>query len=264
LGYPVTEIKASGKHNRIFESLDMSQVELLHFQGGEPLLTEDHELILKQIKDQGNISNLIVSYNTNATVFPNDATIELWKQTKLTKLFFSIDGIGKQFEYIRFPGKWTQVEENMKNIRELAFPSLWLELGVTIGLANLFYLQDIISWRDHHFAQLHNGDPINMIINFVAPISRSGDVLGLDSSNVASMSRGGEVLGLDSANDSMRAEAFEYLNTLTDQGVASAVRGWLESCPPNNDNRWVEYLDDIDRLRGNNWRTSLPRLAKHV
>jgi hypothetical protein len=247
LGYPVTEIKSSGKHNRIFESLDLSQVELMHFQGGEPLLTEDHELILKQIADQGDLSRVIVSYNTNATVFPTDATVELWKQTKLTKLYFSIDGTGDQFEYIRFPGKWSQVEENMQDIRDLNFPSLWLELGVTIGLANLFYLQDIIDWRDQNFATLHNGDPINMIINFVAP-----------------MSRGGDVLGLDSANDSIRTAAFEYLDTLTDQSIASAVRGWLESCKPNNSNEWVKYLDDIDQLRNTNWRKSLPRLAAHV
>ena len=248
LGYSTThmDFKRGTHRNNVFESLDLSAVELLHFQGGEPLLTDDHELILKQIQRQGSIDRLIVSYNTNATIFPTPDTVELWRQTKLTKLYFSIDAVGEQFEYIRFPAAWSQVEQNMMAIRDLNLNNMWIELGVTIGLANLFYLQDIIDWRDQHFSQLNNGDPVGMIINFVAP-----------------MSRGGEVLSLDNANVSMRRAAMSYLDTLTDVSVANAVRGWLNNVPANSSLAWRDYLDDLDRLRKTNWRQALSRLAEH-
>jgi hypothetical protein len=248
LNYKIEQIKSSGKHNRIFESLDLSQVELVHFQGGEPLLTQDHELIIKKIFQQGNINNLIASYNTNATVFPNDNVIDLWKKTKMTKLFFSIDGTGDQFEYIRFPGVWDQVNQNMKNIRDLNFPGLWIEIGLTVGINNLFYLQDIIDWRDREFSQLHNGDPINIFINFV------NHKLG----------RGGKVLGLHNLNDRIKSAAIEYLDLLTDKNIAASVKGTILSQQSNDNNDWVQYLNDIDRLRGTNWQHSLSKLTKYI
>ena len=53
----------------------------------------------------------------------------------------SIDGIGKRFEYLRFPGKWNKVEQNLDKIHK------WREEGKihvgvtnTVTILNLMYL----------------------------------------------------------------------------------------------------------------------------
>jgi sulfatase maturation enzyme AslB (radical SAM superfamily) len=245
LGYPISKVKKSAGHrNRIYETLDLSKVRLLHFQGGEPLLTDDHENIMKKI---GDLSNTVVSYNTNATIFPNDTTINLWSQTKLTKLYFSIDATGEQFEYIRFPGNWQQVTGNMDRIRNLAIPNIWIELGITVGINNLFYLQDIIDWRDLHFSTLNTGDSINMYINFVEDFSR-----------------GGEVLQLANMNQKLKIAAINYINNLTDQTIRQSILKHIDNIQPVNSTSWIDYLDQIDNLRNTNWKKTLSRLYEII
>jgi sulfatase maturation enzyme AslB (radical SAM superfamily) len=241
LGYSIPKIKkTSGHRNRIYENLDLTKVRLLHFQGGEPLLTDDHENIMEKI---GDLSNVIVSYNTNATIFPKATTLNLWKKTQLTKLYFSIDAVGDQFEYIRFPGKWKQVTDNMNRIRNLDIPNIWIEIGITVGINNLFYLQDIIDWRNLHFAKLNNGDPINMYINFVGDISH-----------------GGELLRLSNMNQKLKTAAIDCVNNLTDPAIRQSLLTHIENIQPVDSSSWAEYLDQLDNLRNTNWKKTLSRL----
>jgi molybdenum cofactor biosynthesis enzyme MoaA len=242
LGYPIdTKVqKISGHRNRIYDSLDLTSVRLLHFQGGEPLLTDDHENIMQKV---GDLSKAIVSYNTNATIFPSDTTLKLWKQTQLTKLYFSIDATAEQFEYIRFPANWKQAVGNMTRIRDLGISNVWIELGVTVGINNLFYLQDIIDWKNSQFSNMLTGDAINIYVNFVEP-----------------MNFGGKALELKNMNQRLLTSAIEYVNGLTDSVIKQAVLGYLQNMQPINHTDWTDYLDSLDNIRNTDWRKTLSRL----
>ena len=245
LGYSITTNlqKLSGHKNKIYESLDLSKVQFLHFQGGEPLLTDDHINIMKKISD---LSKTIVSYNTNATIFPTAETINLWKQTHLTKLYFSIDATADQFEYIRFPGNWHQVTDNIARIRDLMIPNIWIELGVTVGINNLFYLQDIIDWRNNCFSNMYTTDKINIYINFVNDFSV-----------------GGKVLQLSNMNQKLKTAAMNYVNTLSDNIIKQSILEFIENIQPVKDATWVNYLDQLDNLRKTNWRKTLSKLYEN-
>lgn len=242
LGYPTTEIerKVNGHRNTLYKNLDLTKVRLMHFQGGEPLLTEDHKNILRQI---GDLSRTVVSYNTNATVYPGNDAIELWQQTELTKLYFSIDATSDQFEYIRYPANWDQAVNNMQRIRGLQIPNLWIELGVTVSIASLFYLQDIINWRDQHFSKLCTDDPVNIYLGFAGPLSH-----------------GGNMLQLTNIDERLKDAALEYANALTDRVIRKSVLNYIKQIQPVTDMQWVNYLDQIDSIRNTNWKTSLSKL----
>lgn len=243
LNFPLKQNKQSTVKNKPYELLDLSKIRLLHFQGGEPLLTDDHENILKKIDKDGKLDQLVLSYNTNGTIFPSAETIDLWSKTKMTKLYFSIDGIGKQFEYIRYPAKWESAEKNMIKIRNLNIPTMWMEIGITVSIANLFYLQDIINWRDNYFSKLNNGDPIGIYVTFAGPIDEGGRLLSLENLPVRA-----------------KHKAIDYLKTLSDTTIGNSVINYLNNAQLKDEYHWQDYLENIDKLRAEDWKISLSRL----
>jgi len=154
-------INGSKFQERHLDDLDLDSIETIYFNGGEPLLTNEHLYILKSIK---NPSNVDLSYNTNGSCFPNVETFNLWKKFKSVNLFFSIDGIGERFEYTRAPLKWNQVSENIIKINDLC--NIKICCSYTIGRHNVFDLEDTIKW----FNNLNSFDVTNQFhVHYVSP-----------------------------------------------------------------------------------------------
>lgn len=250
LGYPIVSIaesKTKTKHNNIFLQLDFSKLEKIHFQGGEPFLTADHKKILQKACDDGAIGNCVVSYNTNGTVLPDRETIELWKQAKLVKVYFSIDSVGDSFDYVRFPADWKQVENNIVNgFFKISDCNIVFSIGPTVNITNVFYLGDIINWVQDKIEYNLQGDATEIYIN-----------------PVGQMSYGGKILNLRNFNRPMQQLALEYLDRLPYHKTISPVMNSLSSISPNPEN-WIEYLNNIDQIRGTNWRESLGHLSQHI
>ena len=120
---------------------NLDDVQLIYFNGGEPLLTGEHLSLLKKIKD---LSTVDISYNTNGSVYPSKETLALWKQAKSVRLYFSIDGIGKRFEETRTPLKWAKVSKIIKKVNLLE--GIPISCAYTIGVHNVFDLEDTINW----------------------------------------------------------------------------------------------------------------------
>lgn len=142
-------INGSEYQERYLDDLDLDSIETIYFNGGEPLLTDEHLYVLKKIENPNNVD---LSYNTNGSCFPNIETFNLWKNFKSVNLSFSIDGIGERFEYTRTPLKWKQVSENIVKINDLG--NIGIACSYTIGRHNVFDLEDTINW----FNNLDNFD----------------------------------------------------------------------------------------------------------
>lgn len=147
------------KNNQFLDRINITNLKKLHFNGGEPLLNHDHLSLLKKLESQDLLKNVFISYNTNATIFPSDELVEFWKRTKLVKLFFSIDGIGKSFEYVRWPAKWQHTEQNMQNMKKYLPSNVMFGLNVSVGCYNIFEIKDIKEWFDQNLASNREGDP---------------------------------------------------------------------------------------------------------
>lgn len=249
MGYPGNKIvKISTHKNRLYKNLDLSNLKFLHFQGGEPLLTNDHIDIMKKLRDQNNLQNVIVSYNTNGTQFVDQEVIDLWSQAKLVKLNFSIDAVRDQFELIRQPGKWQQVEQTLFKYRDLNLHNLWLEIGTTLSLANLFYIQDLIDWRDQYYSKMLSDDIINIYVTIAD-----------------SLSIGGRILMLDKMSDNIKQAALEYIKNITDESIRNTLISVINNIrPTNNITELIEYLDHIDQYCSTNWRTTLSELYQYI
>ena len=148
LGQPVTmtEKKITETLNKICSWIDWSPVRVIHFSGGEPLLTKAHQKILGHVPD---LSLLELRYQTNGSVFPDQLTIDIWKQVRVLKFEISLDGTGDQYDYIRYPLTWIAVENNINALLELLknIPATSeIHINCTVNPLNLMYLYSLDTW----------------------------------------------------------------------------------------------------------------------
>lgn len=130
----------------------------LEFFGGEPLLIDRHYDILEKCVELGVAKDISISYNTNGSIFPEDK-VDLWKEFKSVLIFFSIDDVNDRFNYIRHPGKFDQVIENMHKFSNLEGN---FEFGIfqTIGILNICTMNDLTTFCNEHL-------PMRMHYNMV-------------------------------------------------------------------------------------------------
>lgn len=98
-----------------WEELDtmMQHVEYIEIFGGEPMLIKQQFQFLERLVANGLSKNITVAYATNGTIFPEHAVQNIWPMFKNVVIMLSADGIGKGFEYSRYPAKWEQYEQTL-------------------------------------------------------------------------------------------------------------------------------------------------------
>jgi len=141
--------------NQIDESLN--DIRYIEFTGGEPFMIREHFVMLQGIVDRGIAGNVEIHYNTNGTIYPEEAE-EIWKHFKTVEIAFSIDDLGDRFEYQRTNAKWPEVQENIEKFFKLKryLPSIiQLQVCTTVNIFNVRYIDQVAQWLD--------GRPFNFV-----------------------------------------------------------------------------------------------------
>jgi MoaA/NifB/PqqE/SkfB family radical SAM enzyme len=170
LAYKFLQAGAWPRENELFwENLKtlLPNIKYFEFTGGEPFLIEQHFELLRYAVEQGYSKNIEIHYNTNGTVFPEQA--ELWSKFKQVEIAFSIDNTEARFEYERYGANWLEVQDNLRRFNELRSAKISTQLCTTMNIQNVYYLPEICDWIstqtfDHiYFNMLH--DPWHMCIS---------------------------------------------------------------------------------------------------
>lgn len=155
LGLPVDRQKAV--INKFWTTLDLSKIKLIHFNGGEPLLSKEHIKFLHSVPNKKNVH---LNYNTNASVRPSQQLLELWSEFNLVQLDFSIDDIEQRFEYQRYPAKWSQIADNLAWFVDHAPHNCMFATNTSVGILNHSNLDSLNHWLKTNFHTSRFTDPI--------------------------------------------------------------------------------------------------------
>jgi MoaA/NifB/PqqE/SkfB family radical SAM enzyme len=141
---PGVEIFEQSNVSKILDlALKLPNLEMITFAGGEPfIMHEVEEFLLKMVEH--NKTHVKVEFITNCTVIKS-SVIEVLKKFKDVTISCSIDGIGKQLEYQRYPTKWKIVEQNFKKIYNANFNVV---LTPCISMLNLTDLNNFVNWAN--------------------------------------------------------------------------------------------------------------------
>lgn len=229
--YPVYRTAASARHNDIIDSIDLSSLERVYFNGGEPVLSQDPVRILTRLKNIGRLHQVSVGFNMNGSRMPSDELTSLLREAQHVTVFFSIDGTGQQFEYIRYPIQWSVLEQNLASVLDLGFDDVCMTTA--LGIHNVHIAHDTEQWWMDFTRPWHNLVKIyNTYQLVVGPLALS----------TASPALRDQIMpGLD---PSLRAENFA-MNCL------QAAQG---------QDQWIGWLNLIDHRRELDWRITLPGL----
>ena len=118
-------------------------VERAYFAGGEPLIMDEHYLILEELIKLEKFS-VPLSYNSNMSnlKFRDKMVMEYWKKFKVVHVGISIDDFAERGEYFRHGMKWQKVVENIKTV-QAECPHVVFSINCTVSLFNAYYLPEL-------------------------------------------------------------------------------------------------------------------------
>ena len=161
--------------NRVWRDLDLIPIKLIHFNGGEPLLSKEHVLFLEAIPDK---SQVHINYNTNGTILPSADLLELWSKFKLVQIDFSIDDIEERFEYQRYPAKWGNVTENLQWFIDHCPVNCMFAVNTTVSILNQHNLVNLNNWLITNFKE-------NRVTDLIAHRQQlANGIFALDNTNI--------------------------------------------------------------------------------
>lgn len=138
----------------------------IEFYGGEPLLDRQLPRLLKKLVDKGHAQRINLNISTNVTHRLDDELIDCLAKFNHLNINLSIDGWNKKFEYLRHPGKWDSVKQNIDWFIELQKSgpiNMTLLVATTVTTMNVYDLPELVA----HINAL--GLPIFLILAWFPP-----------------------------------------------------------------------------------------------
>ena len=129
--------------NEILQSA--RRLKRLHFLGGETLIVKEVTEVLQSLVDMGVAHDITVSMVTNGTTTKSPC-LALLEHFKAVSIAISIDGFGQYYDYIRYPGKWSTVANNIEVFRKL--PKTSVGGAVTLQLYNALNVVELFRYFD--------------------------------------------------------------------------------------------------------------------
>jgi hypothetical protein len=227
-------------------------IRIAYFAGGEPLITDEHYVILEEMIKTGVAKHVQLRYNTNVSnlKYKDRDLLSIWKHfNKGIRIDASIDHYGPRAEYIRHGTNWSTVEENIKQLRALPYVSF--RMNTVLSVFNLLTINDFYEYLIKN--DLYNAkDNRYLIYNMVHPKYLSCHLLPYEY----------KVKGRNSIIQSMLTLIQHKFNKSRIIQLQDAL-SWTTAY-----NTWDEQklefknkINQIDSLRNEDFRKTFPELA---
>ena len=153
MGMPVSDkvdeinLDWSFESNRTLLEKIAPYISILNVTGGEPLINNDFLEYCNYLTEQGYSKNIRLSFHTNLTVMPGKF-VDTWKDFKWVNAKLSIDAIEQNYEYIRYPGKWNIVSQNIRELIDLTddMPHVNIEVHTVFSSFNAHAIPDLLKY----------------------------------------------------------------------------------------------------------------------
>lgn len=140
-------ITSKTPHNILSEVLDhVPNMTEAYFAGGEPLISEEHYLILEDMLRQRR-NDIKLSYNSNISnlKYKNRDLLDLWSHfTHPVFIYASVDHVKERAEYIRHGTDWGVIENNVEKLR--AAKNVQLSMNTVLSIFNAMTITDFYAY----------------------------------------------------------------------------------------------------------------------
>lgn len=224
----------AGRVKHILQGLDLENLGMVQFCGGETLLGNNYWHTAEWLADNvpNSKQNLELGFQTNGTQPIDSRWFEVIDKFKLVKLMISIDGVGDRFEYLRWPAVWSQTVDNIMTLRETLPSNVMFFVQECTSNLNLLYYREVKDWMEQNFNSNREGDPVG------------------HSTQLAMHSY------LDPRNVTQ-----EYVDVISQTTMAMIFPpNWKED--PEKIKFFLQETAKFDRIRNQDWKKTFPEVAE--
>jgi organic radical activating enzyme len=226
-------------------------METAYFAGGEPLITEEHYILLEEMIRSGK-TDINLRYNTNLSnlKFKDKDLISLWKHfTNGVNVYASIDHYGERAEYIRHGTDWGVVETNFNLVKKTPF--IKVHMNTVLSVFNVLTINDFYQYLyDNNMYSAK--DYTYSLYNMSTPKFLTCHILPPDLKIKAKES-------LEQTVKFLKSKKFKEHQI---QQISDAIP-WTMS-KNSWDQQKVEFRNEVkrlDKIRGENFKKTFPELA---
>ena len=144
------------RYRNLKKYIPLDNINTITFLGGEPLDSDFHKQVIRDLTVLNPTIKLNLCYTTNGSKQPDDETVELWRQANSVRIRLSLDGIGEHFNYLRWPLQWSQVEHNIQYFIDLKLNNVSFDISSAITPFNIFYYDQYLDWETKMFKNVPN------------------------------------------------------------------------------------------------------------
>ena len=211
-------------------ALFASQSRLIRFTGGEPTVNGYLRKFLSFLKQY--TTDIELKLTTNGFKIP-DSLLDIVCDFKSVWFDFSIDGVGKVNEFVRWPSKWDSIVSNIEKCNTL--PNAKVTVKTTLHAMNVHNIGEICAWvkSNDHISEWD----INLVWEplYLRPSMAS-----------------------ESSKQHYRKQAQKYQNDWKCQTVTSGLNALENTFSPIQSKEHTEKLDKyltmLSSIRGINWK----------
>jgi hypothetical protein len=132
----------------LWEAVKNGTIEEIYWVGGEPLMWDIHWEVMEYLVEHDLAKNVWVRYNTNfsRTTYKHWDLKTMLPHFKTVQICASIDGVGKNVEYVRHGIKWDSWIQNFKDYTFLnkKYGDYGIAFDLTITTPGLFCLKELL------------------------------------------------------------------------------------------------------------------------
>jgi sulfatase maturation enzyme AslB (radical SAM superfamily) len=146
-------IKPYGRMTIDLDAIKSIIPDIIHFKftGGEPLLIPEYQKMLEERERYGGFEDVFLNYSTNLMRLPSQRLYDIWQKVKFIEIATSFDGVGKVIEYVRYPTKWYEVQNNLIHYMDMSkYMDIRVGMRSTIMPYNVLDLLDMQDWWIEH------------------------------------------------------------------------------------------------------------------
>jgi MoaA/NifB/PqqE/SkfB family radical SAM enzyme len=202
--------------------------------GGEPFLIKSQFDFLKDLIRTGHSKNIVVSYSTNGTVFPENDLKLITENFKSVNIMLSLDGIENTFEYCRYPAKWKDVSSNLMKFRSLT--NTMLTISYSVSMFSVFNIPESLKY----YSELNQSVWINLVH---------------DHSSIRELPEDIKNIAIDKLSNINK----DYLNILTEDNF-SGISKYIKLPPKLDFKNILERIKYSDRYRNNSLVDIIPEI----
>ena len=219
---------------------NIKKLQTIYMAGGEPFLIKENLMILDLIEKEN--PNLLLRINTNLSILTPKIYNQL-KQLKNVHWIISAESTHERFNYIRWPGKYTVLVENLKKIQDLPHK-------VTINMTwNILCASNVLEFIDD---MMKNGvHPNQFIMNYVFdPIHQS-------ISNMSNKQQQDLITNIQERKKNISKEFYLYK-------VYEEMENLLNEPLINHHKELYNNLMQVDKQRNLNSKEIFPELYEEI